>query len=318
MKQFLRHIFLLVAMFVATANAWADCVIFSDNGSYEMMTSGSGSKSKEFTISNPRPCNQLTFTNEQKTSGIFPATGGVKVTITYSDGSTKEETKGNGTHTINLNRKIVTKLHFKGTGTLKKTLSAITLTQASYVDAPQGFTNNAWSAGTDIVGQSAQKTATIAWSDATFTWELLNNTDNQFSASFSSTGATCTYGTSNITVTYLRTKPGNHSATLKITASTGAIYTIALSGVTGKYTPQAAKKMDVVMNESYNPSDIFDVYYLANNVKNTISDYTVKALDPTIANYVGGMIVTNYQTGKAQFFFQNFNKNINMQIKFDR
>ncbi len=298
MKQFLRHIFLLLALFMATANAWADCVIFSDNGSYEMMTSGSSSKNKEFTISNPRPCNQLVFTNKHNSSW---ATGGVEVTITYSDGSTKEETKGNGTHTINLNRKIVTKLHFKGTGTLKKTLSAITLTQASYVDAPQVFTNNAWSAGTDIVGHSAQKIATIAWSDATFTWELLNNTDNQFAASFSSTGATCTYGTSNITVTYLRSKPGNHSATLKITASTGATYTIALSGVTGKYIPQAAKKMDVVMNESYNPSDIFDVYYLANNVKNIISDYTVKALDPTIANYVGGKIVTNYQTGTARF-----------------
>jgi len=297
MKQTLRHIFLLVALFAATANVWADCVIFSDNGPYEMMTSGSSSKSKEFTISNPRPCNQLVFTNKHNSS---LATGGVKVTITYSDGS-DEETKGDGTHTINLNRKIVTKLHFKGTGTLKKTLSAITLTQASYVDAPQGFTNNAWPAGTDIVGNSAQKTATIAWSDATFTWELLNNTDNQFSASFSSTGATCTYGTSNLTITYLRTKPGNHSATLKITASTGATYTIALSGVTGKYTPQAAKKMDMVMNESYNPSDIFDVYYLANNVKNTISDYTVEALDPTIANYVGGKIVTNYQTGTARF-----------------
>ena len=298
MKQTLRHIFLLVALFMATTNVWADCEIFSDNGSYEMMTGGSSSRSKEFTISNPRPCNQLKFTNTYGTA----ASGNVILTITYSDGTISDEIKkGKGTHTINLERKIVSKLSFKGGGALKKTLSAITLTQASYVDAPQGFTNNAWSAGTDIVGRSAQKTATIAWSDATFTWELLNNTDNQFSASFSSTGATCTYGTSNITVTYLRTKPGNHSATLKITASTGATYTIALSGVTGKYTPQAAKKMDIVMNESYNPSDIFDVYYLANNVKNTISDYTVEALDPTIANYVGGKIVTNYQTGTARF-----------------
>ena len=298
MKQTLRHIFLLVALFVATANVWADCVIFSDNGPYEMMTGGSSSRSKEFTISNPRPCNQLKFTNTYGTA----ASGNVILTITYSDGTISDEIKkGKGAHTINLERKIVSKLHFKGGGALKKTLSAITLTQASYVDAPQGFTNNAWPAGTDIVGNSAQKTATIAWSDATFTWELLNNTDNQFSASFSSTGATCTYGTSNITITYLRTKPGNHSATLKITASTGATYTIALSGVTGKYIPQAAKKMDMVMNESYNPSDIFDVYYLANNVKNTISDYIVRALDPTIANYVGGKIVTNYQTGTARF-----------------
>lgn len=310
---------------MATTNAWAECVIFSDNGSYEMMTSGFSSKNKEFTISNPRPCNQLTFTNEQKTTGIFPATGGVTVTATFSDGSSSEiaSKKGNGTHTINLNRKIVTKLHFEGTGTLKKTLSAITLTQATYVDAPQGFTNNAWPAGTDIVGNSAQKTATIEWSDATFTWELLNNTDNQFSASFSSTGATCTYGTSNITVTYLRTKPGNHSASLKITASTGATYTIALSGVTGKYISQAAKKMDVVMNESYNPSDIFDVYYYANNNKSTINDYFVTALDPTIANYVGGEIVTNYQTGTARFLltrneddkFIALNETISVEIK---
>lgn len=298
MKQFLRHISLLLALFMATTNAWAECIILNENGPFEMMDGWSSSKYKEFTISNPRPCNQLKFTNTYGTA----ASGNVILTITYSDGTTSGEIKkGKGTHTIDIERKIVSKLYFKGGGALKKTLSAITLTQATYVDAPQGFTNNAWPAGTDIVGNSAQKTATIAWSDATFTWELLNNTDNQFSASFSSTGATCTYGTSNIIVTYLRTKPGNHSATLKITASTGATYTIALSGVTGKYIPQAAKKMDMVMNESYNPSDIFDVYYLANNVKNTISDYTVEALDPTIANYVDGKIVTNYQTGTARF-----------------
>ena len=300
MKQFLRYIFLLIAVFMAIGNVWAECVIFSDNGSYEMMTSGSSSKSKEFTISNPRPCNQLTFKNSHNSSW---ATGGVKVTITYADGSTKEETKGDGTHTINLNRKIVTKLHFKGTGTLKKTLSAITLTQASYVDAPMagGAQATEWYAGTDIVGNKTSASATIDWSDATFSCDLLNNTDSQFSVSLSSESATCSYGSSTITATYLRTKPGNHSATLKITASTGATYTIALSGVTGKYTLQAAKKMDMVMNASYNPSDLFYVYYLANNIETTINDYTITALDPTIAKYVDGKIITNYRTGTARF-----------------
>lgn len=300
MKQTLRNIFLLLALFMATTNVWADCVIFSDNGPYEMMTSGSSSKSKEFTISNPRPCNQLKFTNTYGTA----ASGNVILTITYSDGTNSGEIKkGKGTHTIELERKIVTKLHFKGGGVLKKTLSAITLTQATYVDAPmaEGAQATEWYAGTDVVGNQTSASATIDWSNATFNCDLQNNTDSQFSVSVSSTGATCTYGTSDITVTYLRTKPGNHSATLKITASTGATYTIALSGVTGEYTPQATKKMDMVMNESYNPSDIFDVYYLANNVKNTISDYTVKALDPTIANYVDGQIVTNYHTGVARF-----------------
>ena len=302
MKQTLRHIFLLVALFMATVSAWAECVILNDGGTYTIMEykfPAYQATPKVFDISNPRPSGMLTFNYSEGTA----PTGGATVTATFLDNSTQEIISKNDSknQSYNFNGQIVKSLKFVGTGTVKKSISNVKLTQATYVDVPQGFTNNAWPAGTDIVGRSAQKTATIAWSDATFTWELLNNTDNQFSASFSSTGATCTYGTSNITVTYLRTKPGNHSATLKITASTGATYTIALSGVTGKYIPQAAKKMDIVMNESYNPSDIFDVYYLANNVKNTISDYTVKALDPTIANYVGGKIVTNYQTGTARF-----------------
>lgn len=287
---------------MATANVWAECVILNDGGTYTIMEykfPAYQATPKVFDISNPRPSGMLTFNYSEGTAPI----GGATVTATFLDNSTQEIISKNDSknQSYNFNGKIVKSLKFVGTGTVKKSISNVKLTQATYVDAPQGFTNNAWPAGTDIVGNSAQKTATIAWSDATFTWELLNNTDNQFSASFSSTGATCTYGTSNITVTYLRTKPGNHSATLKITASTGATYTIALSGVTGKYIPQAAKKMDVVMNESYSPSDIFDVYYHANNVKNTISDYTIKALDPTIANYVGGKIVTNYQTGTARF-----------------
>ena len=300
MKQFLRHIFLLVAMFVATANAWAECIVLNDGNEYQIMDRWSDNDTKTFDFSTPVPCELLTF----NISLWWSATKGISVVAVYEDNSSETivNNSRNENNSVDLrNKKKVKSLSFSANGTERKWISNIKLTQASYVDAPQGFTNNAWPAGTDIVGNSAQKTATIAWSNATFTWELLNNTDNQFAASFSSTGATCTYGTSNITVTYLRSKPGNHSATLKITASTGAIYTIALSGVTGKYTPQAAKKMDIVMNESYNPSDIFDVYYLANNVKNTISDYTVEALDPTIANYVDGKIVTNYQTGTARF-----------------
>ena len=302
MKQTLRNIFLLLALFMATTNTFGQCYILDDGGTYTIMEykfPAYQATPKVFDISNPRPSGLLTFNYSEGTA----PTGGATVTATFLDNSTQEIISKNDSknQSYNFNGKIVKSLKFVGTGTVKKSISNVKLTQATYVDAPQGFTNNAWPAGTDIVGNSAPKTATIAWSDATFTWELLNNTDNQFSASFSSTGATCTYGTSNITVTYLRTQPGNHSATLKITASTGDTYTIALSGVTGKYTPQAAKKMDMVMNESYNPSDIFDVYYLANNVKNTISDYTIKALDPTIANYVGGKIVTNYQTGTARF-----------------
>ena len=284
MKQFLRHIFLILALFMATTSAWAECYAFEDPAEYSKKLD----KSQTYNLGG-KPGAILSFEAKKRSLG----TGNLRVDQ-YVNGKWEEGIWKDGLTTswkeyknISISR-YATDIRLYNTGTLAKDFKNVKITWASYVDAPQGFTNNAWPAGTDIVGNSAQKTATIAWSDATFTWELLNNTDNQFSASFSSTGATCTYGTSNITVTYLRTKPGNHSATLKITASTGATYTIALSGVTGKYIPQAAKKMDMVMNESYNPSDIFDVYYLANNVKNTISDYTVNALDSTIANNVGG------------------------------
>ena len=282
---------------MATTNAWAECYAFED----PTECSKKLNQSQTYDLGG-KPGAILSFEAKRASWGI----GNLRVDQKIN-GSWQENIWSDGLTTSWKNytnipiSRYATEIRLYNTGTLAKDFKNVKITWATYVDAPQGFTNNAWPAGTDIVGNSAQKTATIAWSNATFTWELLNNTDNQFAASFSSTGATCTYGTSNITVTYLRSKPGNHSATLKITASTGAIYTIALSGVTGKYTPQAAKKMDIVMNESYNPSDIFDVYYLANNVKNTISDYTVEALDPTIANYVDGKIVTNYQTGTARF-----------------
>ena len=300
MKQFLRYIFAIAAMLMmVVGNAWAECVIFSENGSHEMMDGWSRSKSKEFTISNPRPCYQLVFKNEQDKTW---ATGGVKVTITYADGSTKEETKGNGTHTIDLNRKIVTKLHFTGTGTLKKTLSAITLTQATYVDAPMagGAIAKEWSAGTDIIGNPISASATIDWSNTTFSWELVNNIDNQFSVNFTSLGETCEYGTSTVTATYHRTKAGSHSATLKIHTVSGN-YEIKFTGETGKYTPLAEKKQDLYMGTTYNPNDVFKVYYKANNIENPIQDYTITALDPTIANYVNNQIQTFYHTETARF-----------------
>ena len=303
MKKFLRYLFVLAAMLmVVVGDAWGQCdVLINDNGSHEVMNKWSTAQTKNFDISNPLPCNQLTF---NYSAGTWP-TGGVDVTATYSDGSSEKIiSAGDGSsQSYNFNRKIVKSLSFKGTGTVKKYINNVKLTQATYVDAPMAGGEQAteWYAGTDVVGNQISASATVAWSNATFSWELQNNTDSQFSVFVSSTGATCDYGTSTITATYLRTKPGNHSAALKITASTGATYTINLSGTTGKYTPQADKKADMVMNASYNPSEIFDVYYLANNNKSTINDYSITALDPTIANYVDGKIVTNYRTSTARF-----------------
>lgn len=310
MKQFLRHIFLLVALVVATIPAWAECYVLDDPTTIEH---NGNNKSKEYTLLGPG--NKLTFQAKRTATGVGTlrvdqyVNGSWENIYDKNPGKVKKSFIGieievdYEDYELYISR-YATKIKFyTQTISYSKFYKNLKVTWATYVDAPMagGAQATEWYAGTDVVGNQTSASATIDWSNATFSWELQNNTDSQFSVSVSSTGATCTYGTSNITVTYLRTKPGNHSATLKITASTGATYTIALSGVTGKYTPQAAKKMDVVMNESYNPSDIFDVYYYANNNKSTINDYFVTALDPTIANYVGGKIVTNYQTGTARF-----------------
>lgn len=299
MKQNLRNIFLLVALFMATTNVWAQCYAFEDPTEYSKKLNNS----QTYNLGG-KPGAILSFEAKKASLG----TGNLRVDQ-YVNGKWEEGIWKDGLTTswkdytnIPISR-YATEIRLYNTGTLAKNFQNVKITWATYVDAPMagGAQATEWYAGTDVVGNQTSASATIDWSNATFSWELQNNTDSQFSVSVSSTGATCTYGTSTITATYLRTQPGNHSATLKITASTGATYTIALSGVTGKYTPQAAKKMDMVMNESYNPSDIFEVYYYANNNKSTINDYLVTALDPTIANCVDGQIVTNYHTGVARF-----------------
>ena len=63
MKQFLRHIFLLVALFVAAANAWAECYVLNESqikAPYEKNNSNeSGTYSPEYSIDGP--CAIMTF-----------------------------------------------------------------------------------------------------------------------------------------------------------------------------------------------------------------------------------------------------------------
>ena len=158
MKKIFTNLFLLATLFLASVNLTAQTYIINDAGSYQVMDDWSVSKTKTFTISNPRPCDQLTFDNSQKTGGWFPATGGVTVTATYTDGTSSEiaSGKGNGSHSVSLNRKIVKELSFKGTGTLKKTISNIKLTMATYTDAPAASSLTAPTATVDSPDGTAE------------------------------------------------------------------------------------------------------------------------------------------------------------------
>lgn len=232
MKKIFTKFFLLAALFLASTNLNAQTYLINDSGEYEVMTSGSSSKTKSFTISNPRPCDQLTFNNSQRT-GLFPATGGVTVTATYTDNTSEElaSGKGNGTHTINLNRKIVKSLSFKGTGTLKKTISSIKLTQAVYADNPAATSLDI----TGVVGAAdSQKSTTMDWSDTkAFSASITGDGASQFTASISNNASVANYGTATINVNYKHNIAGTHNATLTITNGTYT-KTIALKGTTTK------------------------------------------------------------------------------------
>ena len=86
MKKIFTNLFLLATLFLASTNLNAQTYIINDGGSYDVMTGLASSKTKTFTISNPRPSDQLTFDNSQS----WAATGGVTVTAKYTDGTSAE------------------------------------------------------------------------------------------------------------------------------------------------------------------------------------------------------------------------------------
>ena len=295
-KKKLRHIFLLFAFFAATANAWAECYVLNESNEIKIAIY------KEQVYSNFNgPCKTLYF-EAKRGVGI----NGIEVEQYVSGAWTQVKKITNGelstsyqNFSYDLDPK-ASQIKFYNNGGIAKWIKNVKITQASYVNNFQGYTNNIWSAGTDIIGNPISASATIDWSNTTFSWELVNNIDNQFSVNFTSLGETCEYGTSTVTATYHRTKAGSHSATLKIYTVSGN-YEIKFTGETGKYTPLAEKKQDLYMGTTYNPNDVFKVYYKANNIENPIQDYTITAIDPTIANYINGQIQTFYHTETARF-----------------
>ena len=303
MKQFLRHIFLLLALFVASTNVWAECYVYGPTGEYNTTI---GSNMGEFTIPEGGAGGVLSY--KYKLGGSASLTH--YATAQWHNGSkwqdlvvasTKSSSYGNPiTFAIPSNAK---KIRFHASadfgGTKKVYVNEIKVTRVSFANAPA---HTEWDAGKDILNSPAiTASTTMDWSNtAPFSVTVLGS--SQFTAKIENNAINdgCSFGTATVSATYSHSQLGNHTATLKISNGVYTYY-IDLKGETGKYIPQARKKMDMVMNESYNPSDLFYVYYLANNAEKPINDYTVKALDPTIANYIDGKIVTNYRTGTAHF-----------------
>ena len=122
----MKKIFTLLTALLCTIAqlTWAQCdVLLNKTETAEIMNGWSQSNTVTYTISSPLPANELTF---NYSAGTWP-TGGAKVTAYYADNTNSVIIDGGtgSTQTYNFNNKIVTKLEFKGTGTVKKYISNV-------------------------------------------------------------------------------------------------------------------------------------------------------------------------------------------------
>ena len=233
----MKKIFTLLTTLLCTIAqlTWAQCDVLLDKAATaEIMNGWSQSKTVSYTISNPLPASELSFSY----SSSVGALGGAKVIAYYVDGTNSTIIDGGtgSTQTYNFNNKIVTKLEFKGSGTLTKNISNVKLTASSYLDV-SSMTD--WTTTAQKLGAATEtNTFSLPWSNiAPFDVNLSGEGVGQFSANLNSNTQTCSYGTATVTVTYAHDKVGKHSATL--TLSNGAFtHTITLSGATEKKDQQ--------------------------------------------------------------------------------
>lgn len=274
MRSF-KYILTLVVILLTTTPAWAGCLIINDGNTYTIQNGGSTKTPKSFEIANPKPCDKLTFNFSKASWGV----GGVTVKATFSDGSTQEVIKRSTSksQSYSFQNKIVKKLEFYADGstspTLKKEISNVQLTQASYANAP---TPTSLTFDTKMINSAEQTlTTTMSWSDID-PFDISFSGSNQFAYSVSNNAQTCSYGTMTISVTYKYTSVGTtnngqvqpHTATLTVTTSQGT-YNIPLSGTT-------LDKYDAVLDWTIaNTGNTTGSYFVGNSAP-FAEAYTVK------------------------------------------
>lgn len=237
MKQFLRHIFLLVAMFVATANVWAEWPTYSGTTSistgYVLDASGEVkiniSDEKEYALSGPGATLQFDARKGGYTTGplrIDQYVDGVWKNGVLSIGNGSLNSSSFKTFSCTLNPR-ATIVRFYNEGSLNKVFKNVKVTLASYV----GKTNlTSWTADPAMIGAADEtKQVTVDWSNTSaLTYTITGTGTSQFSCAITNNASAGKYGTATITITYKHKEVNTHTATL--TLSNGE--SISLSGTT--------------------------------------------------------------------------------------
>ena len=311
MKQFLRYLFVVAAvLMVAVGDVFGECYVLDEQPSGYTINIY---KSKSYdNISGP--CATLSF-KARRGIGInglevYEYVNGAKGEVKKITNSELKTSWQSYSYSLSRN---ATKVEFYNNGGIWKEIKEVKITQATYLDPPTQNGNvlkdNSISFGEDIYGNEAYVDVKLNWSNiSSLNYSFTRNDNSQFSAQvIGGDASTCSYGTATVRVTYKRTNVNTHTATLVI--SSGSLsHTINLSGKTGEFTVLAKKKIDLLMNSTYAPSDVFDVYYMKGGEKVIISDYTIIPLTSQLADYVDGQIQTNYRTGNASFVLSRIAK----------
>lgn len=214
MKQFLRYILTLVAIFIATTNAWAECVIFNDGNEHQIMNWLSSNSTKTYTFDSPLPCGTLTFDIRL----YWSATQGITVKATYSDGTSETilSNSRNSSNTVDLNsKKDIKSLSFSANGTERKWISNVKLTRRVSISASP---NPITLAKTAIGETSAAETLTVTYSNIGTTQYVTPTSTADFTISPQQTSFDACTGTATYKITFhpQGTEGGERIATFTI------------------------------------------------------------------------------------------------------
>ena len=252
MKQFLRHILLLVAMLVATANAWAEWpeykgtiknvsgryYVVYDEAEDDLSASGSG-ESKDYNFGGPgenisfqamrsrvEAIGNLTVTEYTDNTSLSELYKANPEAAKYSWGTAKEYKDPFGPYSLN---RSANRIVFKAgpSGSYVKKIKNIKVPMLSYM-AKTNLTS--WPANTAMIGAADEtKQVTVDWSNTSaLTYEIKGTGASQFSCAITNNASAGKYGTATITITYKHKEVNTHTATLIL--SNGE--TISLAGTT--------------------------------------------------------------------------------------
>ena len=261
MKKNLRHIFLLVAMFVATANVWAECYVLTKDQvkvEYKNLDGNEdGTYSAEYDIVGP--CSMMTFSYRLEANSdatywhrfvIEGKNNSGNWVELYNSGEIKNAGSESVSKDISTYANQISKLRVKRTarrgwtaassGTknvLVNNLKITRLTSISPESASHDFKNVE-------VGTSSSKTFTFTYSNVGTTISATSNSEH-FSVSPTSPVFDNCSGTSTLTVTFTPKTSRNHSGQITLTCKDGnTIKKTVIIDVSGKGTGEPEHRWD--------------------------------------------------------------------------